>query len=118
MCRLRHATHLCLKERYMRRLRKVNDIWMLRPLKEDLLEGARYASISLPWTFNRMMLNTGSIGQQGRALNIAKGIVGQEMLKRALCERGVRAVTQRKSHRNDDLFDFHVSIAGELTRLD
>src|ERR1700677_2414763 len=102
----------------MKKFSKRGDVWTLHPLEQDLLEGARYASISLPWTFNRMMMNTGSKGQQSRALNIAKGIVGQEMLKRALGEQGIKAQTQRKSHRSDDLFDFHVTMGGELTRLD
>lgn len=102
----------------MRKLTGTKGIWILKPQKEDLVEGARYALISLPWTFNRMMLNTGSKGQQARAINIAKGIVSQEILKRALIEQGIRARTQRKSHRDEDLFDFRVEIDGSLTRLD
>ena len=65
-----------------------------------------------------MMLNTSSNGQQKRALNIAKGIVGQEMLRRKLKRIGIKAVTQRKSYRDEDLFDFNVDIAGTLTRFD
>lgn len=102
----------------MPKLKDKKDIWVLTPTKEDLQAGAHYAAVSLPWTFNRMMLNTGSVGQQGRALNIAKGIVGQEMLRRELERRGITAQTQRKSHRDDDLFDFRVTIDGELTKLD
>jgi hypothetical protein len=40
------------------------------------------------------------------------------MLKRALGEKGIKASTERKSHRSDDLFDFQVSIDGKPTRLD
>ena len=40
---------------------KPNDIWVLKPTIDDLKVGANYAAITLPWTFNRMMMNTGSI---------------------------------------------------------
>ncbi len=107
-------------ERYelMSTLSSANEIWELKPTEEDLLAGAEYASITLPWTFNRMMMNTGSKGQQQRGLNIAKGIVAQEMLRRALGERGISAEVQRKSHRDDDLFDFRTEIDGKLANLD
>ena len=102
----------------MRKLETKEDIWVLTPTADDLKAGAHYAAVSLPWTFNRMMLNTGSAGQRNRALNIAKGIVGQEMLKRKMEQIGIRVQTQRKSHRDDDLFDFNVEIGGGLTKLD
>ena len=100
------------------KLSQTNEILTLKPKEEDLIAGAKYASITLPWTFNRMMLNTGSIGQQGRALNIAKGIVAQEVLHRALKSLGVSAEVQRKSYRDEDLFDFHATINGTKTMLD
>jgi hypothetical protein len=102
----------------MKKLQKASQILILRPTKEDLITGAKYSAITLPWTFNRMMMNTESSGQQKRGLNIAKGIVGQEMLKRALSERGVKAEVQRKSHRDEDLFDFHVFTSRGLLKLD
>ena len=102
----------------MQKLRTKEDVWVLTPNVEDLEAGAYYAAVSLPWTFNRMMLNTGSTGQQYRALNIAKGVVGQEMLKRAMKRVGIKAQTQRKSHRDEDLFDFNAEINGILTKLD
>lgn len=99
-------------------LSKADEIWTLKPTDEDLIAGARYATITLPWTFNRMMLNTSAAGQKYRALNIAKGIVGQEMLRRALAARGVQALTQRKSHREDDLFDLFIEVDGIRRKLD
>ena len=102
----------------MRKLRTKEDVWVLKPSTDDLRTGAHYAAISLPWTFNRMMLNTGSPGQKNRALNIAKGVVGQEMLKRKMRQIGIRAETQRKSYRDEDLFDFNAEIDGTLTKLD
>ena len=107
----------------MRKLAKTGDIWVLRPTMDDLKEGARYAAISLPWSFNRMMMNTGSRGQQLRALNIAKGVVGQEVLRRHLERNRVQLTVQRKSHRDDDLFDLKVSVpptdgSGEVAKMD
>lgn len=106
------------KDKFMQKLKTKDDIWILTPNEEDLKAGAYYAAVSLPWTFNRMMLNTSSSGQQSRALNIAKGVVGQEMLKREMLRLGIKAQTQRKSYRDEDLFDFHVEIEGVLTKLD
>ena len=95
-----------------------SDIWVLRPTAEDLLAGAKYAAITLPWTFNRMMMNTGSRGQQSRGMNITKGILAQEMLYRKLKDDGIPIEVQRKSHRSEDLFDFRLPIFGESARLD
>lgn len=102
----------------MTQLSKAEDIWVLKPTREDLIAGANYAAITLPWTFNRMSMNTSSSGQQSRALNIAKGIVGQEILRRELEKRSISAQVQRKSHRDDDLFDFQLPINGVVRRLD
>lgn len=93
-------------------------IWELTATKQDLEAGAFYASVSLPWTYNRMSLRSRSEGQQSRAINIAKGIVVQEVLRRAFTERGVIPVIQRKSHRDEDLFDFKIPIDGGLKTLD
>lgn len=102
----------------MKNLSLSSEIWTLTATSQDFDEGARYASISLPWTFNRMMLNTGSYGQQIRALNIAKGIVSQEILRRALTAMGIQVQVQRKSHRSEDLFDFYIENNGEFKKLD
>ncbi|MFC2066835.1 hypothetical protein ACFLUO_07300 [Chloroflexota bacterium] len=97
---------------------EANDIWVLKPTEDDLLAGAKYAAITLPWTFNRMMMNTGSSGQKFRALNIAKGIVGQEILRRELELRGIFPVLQEKSHRDEDLFDFNIILNEKEHKLD
>ncbi len=100
----------------MRKLKTKADVWVLTPNTNDLKAGAYYAAVSLPWTFNRMMLNTSSAGQQHRALNIAKGIVGQEMLLREMTRLGIKAQTQRKSYRDEDLFDLHVTISNSSSK--
>lgn len=99
-------------------LSKDSDIWVCHPIEEDLYSGARYAAITLPWTFNRMMKNTTSRGQQERALNIVKGIVGQEVLRRVLDKYGVKVQVQIKSYREEDFYDLRVPIKKELTKLD
>lgn len=96
----------------------IDDIWELKPTKDDFIAGAEYASITLPWTFDRMMLNTGSRGQQSRSLNISKGIVVQEILRRELRRKGKNPLMQEKSHRDEDLFDFNVEVEGQLCKLD
>lgn len=102
----------------MKQFKVANDIWEFSANVSDLNEGAKYASISLPWTFNRMSMNASSKGMHLRAFNIAKGIIGQEVLKRALIAKGIKVHLQRKSHRDDDLFDFKLELGGNLVKLD
>lgn len=102
----------------MSRLSRAEDIWILKPNREDLLTGATYAAISLPWTFNRMMKNTSSRGQCERGLNVAKGIVAQEVLRRELLQWDIPVEVERKSYRDEDLFDFRLPIAGSSVTLD
>lgn len=102
----------------MGKLKTAGDIWVLKATKEDFLEGAKYALISLPWTFNRMSQGTGPFGQRQRALNIAKGIVAQEILRRALTRKGIKTEVHRKSHRDQDFFDLRVCVGGSTSRLD
>lgn len=90
----------------MRKLESVDDIWSCSPQQDELERAAEYASKSLPWTFNRMMLNTGSPGQQRRALNIAKGRLAQEVLARELESRGLSPNLDITSYRNPDETDF------------
>jgi hypothetical protein len=102
----------------MTQLIKASNIWVLKPTKADLVAGAKYASLTLPWTFNRMMMNTGSNGQKSRALNIAKGIVAQEVLGQAFRTRGIEPKIQRKSYRDNDLFDFQIPVNGSISKID
>jgi hypothetical protein len=109
---------LSVKGEGMRKLKSKADIWVLTPNVDDLKAGAYYAAVSMPWTYNRLNANTSSAGQKGRALNIAKGIVGQQMLEREMVRRGLKAQAQLKSYRDEDLYDLHVDFNGALTKLD
>ena len=102
----------------MPRLTDVEQIWTVSATKEELQKGSQYAEITLPWTFNRMMLTTSSRGQQERGLNIAKGIVAQAILARILRERGLKFEEQDKSHRDEDFFDLSIPVKGEDVRFD
>lgn len=102
----------------MSNLSQMADIWTLTPTDEDRTKAAEYASRTLPWTFNRMMKNVGVRGQIDRAYNIAKGIVAQESLRAELRKHGCKANPQRKSHRDEDLFDFHLEKDGKLRKYD
>jgi len=101
----------------IKRLTSPEQIWTLHSHQSDRQIAADYAEKTVPWTFNRMMLQ-GPRGLQERAINISKGIAGQEMLRRAFQGRGRQFNVQLKSHRADDLFDFRVPINGEDKRLD
>ena len=102
----------------MRKVKKSSDIWVLQPSAQDRQKAARYAAVTLPWTFNRMMKNTKARGQRERALNIAKGIVVQETLARELSTRGIEVGLERKSHRAEDLFDFNIPFRGKEKLFD
>ena len=102
----------------MTRLTEPGQIWTVTATSDELRKGAEYAEVTLPWTFNRLMLNTGSSGQQERGLNIAKGIVAQKMLVRALQDKGLPIEEQVKSHRNEDLFDLSIPVNGSKVKFD
>ena len=102
----------------MTQLSQSKDILVLSPTAQDLAVAARYAAISMPWTYNRLSKDMGSFGQRERGLNIAKGIVAQEMLKRELTKLGIAADPERKSHRDEDLFDLEIQLAGQRRKFD
>ena len=102
----------------MTRLTEPGQIWTVTATNDELRMGAEYAEVTLPWTFNRMMLTTGSSGQQERGLNIAKGIVAQKIMVRALQNKGLPIGEQIKSHRDEDLFDLTIPVYGSKVKCD
>jgi hypothetical protein len=97
---------------------KKSQIVSLKPTDKQKSVGSQYALKTLPWTFNRMMSNTSTTGQNSRALNIAKGVVAQSLFKSALTDLGVNAEEEKKSHRDSDLFDLRFNINGNETKFD
>ena len=102
----------------MTRLTEPGQIWIVTATNRELKAGAEYAAVTLPWTFNRMGLKTFSSGQQGRGLNIAKGIVAQKVLARELQNKGLNIGEQDKSHRDEDLFDLTIPANGSKVKFD
>jgi hypothetical protein len=102
----------------MKKLTEASEIVTLPSTADDRRAGALYASRSLPWTFNRMSKDKKAKNQCERAVNIAKGIVGQEVLFRELQRRKFEVELQRKSHREKDSYDFRIGIDGQKTRFD
>ena len=102
----------------MTRLTEPGQIRTVTATNRELKAGAEYAAVTLPWTFNRMMLNTRSSGQQERGLNIAKGIVAQKILVRELQNKGLNIGEQDKSHRDEDLFDLIIPANGSKVKFD
>jgi hypothetical protein len=98
---------------------QTDDILTLKPSTEDIYLGARYAGISLPWTYDRMeQENKNSTGTRDRAFNISKGVVGQRLLASTLQERGVDVQLEEKSHRETDAYDIRFPSDIEVTDLD
>ena len=97
---------------------KKSEIISLKPTDKQKSLGSDYALKTLPWTFNRMMSNTSTTGQNSRAMNIAKGVVAQSLFKSVLTELGVNAEEEKKSHRDSDLFDLRFNINDNETKFD
>lgn len=75
----------------------------------ELDEAIQYATISLPWTFDRM--GYGGRSQNGvnrRILNILKGVLNQTVLDRVLTERGYDCEKDWTRYRDTDVFDFKI----------
>lgn len=102
----------------MTMLSKASQIWKVSPSPEDFEAAAAYASVTLPWTFNRLMYTSTSNSLCTRALNIAKGVVAQKALLREFTKRGISAREEVKSYRSDDRYDFLVQINGAEKKLD
>ena len=97
---------------------KKSEIISLKPTDKQKSIGSDYALKTLPWTFNRMMSNTSTTGQNSRAINIAKGVVAQSLFKSVLNELGVNAEEEKKSHRDSDFFDLRFNINDNETKFD
>lgn len=103
----------------MSRLNSVDQIWEIQPTRQDRYLGARYAGISLFWTYDRMKQERRkSQAKRNRAFNISKGLVAQLALQRELSKRGVDLKIEEKSHRETDSYDLRFPSHPEFTDLD
>ena len=77
--------------------------------ESDLEKAIQYATISLPWTFDRMQYGIKSQRVvNDRIMNILKGVLNQSILKRALEEKRYECGTDWSNYRQSDIFDFEI----------
>jgi len=97
----------------------VDQIWEIQPNIEDKYLGARYAGISLFWTYDRMKQERrNSRAKRNRAFNISKGLVAQRALRRELENRDIDLEVEEKSHRVTDSYDLRFPSHSEFNDLD
>lgn len=103
----------------MTRVNDADQILQVSPTLPERKSGARYAAISLFWTYDRMRQEAKrSNATRNQAFNIAKGLVGQKCLQRALDERGVEIKLEEKSHRETDSYDLRFPEQSSFSDLD
>jgi len=95
----------------LRKLANIRDIWGPYKIeKSDIKEAINYATISLPWTFDRMRYGPRKQHSvNDRLVHILLGVLNQTILERILSERGYKCSKQWKKYRDSDVFDFHVN---------
>jgi len=96
------------------KLKKVSetiDIWEpIKVIQEDIDEAINYATISLPWTFDRM--GYGPRTQKAvnaRLMHILMGVLNQTILERILTKKGYKCKKDWTNYRESDIFDFIIS---------
>lgn len=94
----------------MEKFSDANHILTTEMQEEDLEKAIQYATISLPWTFDRMQYGIKSQRVvNDRIMNILKGVLNQSILKRALEDRGYDCGTDWSNYRESDIFDFEIN---------
>lgn len=103
----------------MTRVTNVDQIWEVQPTLEERCHGARYAAVSLFWTYDRMKQeNRQTQSKRNRAFNISKGLAGQRALQRELSDRDIDIEVEEKSHRETDTFDIRFPSQSEFNDID
>lgn len=93
----------------MEKFSEASDVLSTRMQEADLTKAIQYATISLPWTFDRMQYGIKSQRVvNDRIMNILKGVLNQSILKRALEARGYDCTTDWSNYRESDIFDFEI----------
>ncbi len=91
-------------------MQKVDQIWISKINESDLQEAINYATISLPWTFDRMRYGIAKQkGMNRRLINIMKGVLNQTLLERILTEKGYDCKKDWTNYRQSDIFDFSLN---------
>lgn len=93
----------------MKKLSNPKDIWEVGVTEEDIQEAIQYATVSLPWTFDRM--GYGGNSQNGinmRLFHIRQGVLNQSILQRIMESKGHKCSKDWKHYRQSDVFDFSI----------
>ena len=95
----------------MKKLSKASEIWPPSKVqKADIQEAISYATISLPWTFDRMRYGPRSQkAVNDRLMNILSGVLNQNLLERILTEKGYECSKDWTNYRESDVFDFTIN---------
>lgn len=99
---------------FMNKLSEASEIWPPALIQDsDIEEAIKYATVSLPWTFDRMRYGPRSQrAVNNRLINILSGVLNQNILERILTEKGVECSKDWKNYRESDVFDFRIE--GEI----
>lgn len=94
----------------MNKLSEASEIWPPALIQDsDIEEAIKYATVSLPWTFDRMRYGPRSQrAVNNRLINILSGVLNQNILERILTEKGVECSKDWKNYRESDVFDFRI----------
>jgi len=93
----------------MKKLTKVEQIWKTHATDNDVKIGIDYATISLPWTFDRMRYGQSTQNSMNKRLaNILIGVLNQTILKRKLTSKGFSCKMDWTGYRESDIFDFQI----------
>lgn len=94
----------------MNKLSNPKDIWNVKINDLDLKEAIDYATISMPWTFDRMRYGVSTQRSMNkRLMNIMKGVLNQTMLERIMTRKGFKCSKNWKHYRDSDIFDFSIN---------
>lgn len=95
----------------MKKLSKAKDIWpACQAMESDIQEAIDYATISLPWTFDRMRYGPRSQkAVNNRLIHILVGVLNQTILERILTKKGYECCKDWTKYRESDVFDFMIN---------
>jgi len=95
-------------KKQIKKITTIDDLW--EPLvvcNDDILEAFNYATVSLPWTFDRMRYGPRTQkAVNNRLIHIFLGVLNQTMLERILTDKGYDCSKEWKNYRDSDIFDF------------
>jgi hypothetical protein len=95
----------------MRKLTTADEIWPASVVtKSDIDEALNYATISIPWTFDRMRYGPRAQNAvNNRLIHIMMGVLNQSILERELTSRGLSCSKDWTKYRESDIFDFKIN---------